>query len=153
MKPVRNVVLVLLDSLNRHMLGCYGGASFATPNIDRLAARSVRFDQHYVRLAALHAGAARHPLRRAGFPLAALGLGGDLGGRDHLPICAASAWSPNSSATIRICSRPAGENYHVDFNAWDYQRGHEGDAWKTRRDPSWAALPARASFGRGADAL
>jgi arylsulfatase A-like enzyme len=39
-----------------------------------------------------------------------------------------------------------GENYHVDFTAWDYQRGHEGDAWKTRPDPSWAGAPA---FGRG----
>jgi hypothetical protein len=40
-----------------------------------------------------------------------------------------------------------GENYHVDFTAWDYQRGHEGDAWKTRPDPTWAGAP---SFGRGA---
>ena len=39
-----------------------------------------------------------------------------------------------------------GENYHADFTAWDYQRGHEGDAWKTRADPSWAGAP---SFGRG----
>ena len=38
-----------------------------------------------------------------------------------------------------------GENYHVDFTAWDYVRGHEGDAWKTRSDPSWAGAP---SFGR-----
>ncbi|HEX4183012.1 MAG TPA: sulfatase-like hydrolase/transferase, partial [Caulobacteraceae bacterium] len=48
MKPIRNVVVVLLDSLNRHMLGCYGGLEFRTPNIDRLAARSVRFANHYV---------------------------------------------------------------------------------------------------------
>ena len=48
MKPIRNVVMVLLDSLNRHMLGCYGGTEFATPNIDRLAARSTRFTRHYV---------------------------------------------------------------------------------------------------------
>ncbi len=34
-----------------------------------------------------------------------------------------------------------GENYHVDFSAWDYQRGHEGDLWKTRPDPSWAGAP------------
>jgi arylsulfatase A-like enzyme len=39
-----------------------------------------------------------------------------------------------------------GENYHVDFGGWDYQRGHEGDLWKTRPDPSWAGAP---SFGRG----
>lgn len=38
-----------------------------------------------------------------------------------------------------------GENYHVDFTAWAYERGHEGDPWKTRPDPSWAGAPI---FGR-----
>jgi hypothetical protein len=44
-----------------------------------------------------------------------------------------------------------GENYHVDFTAWDYQRGHEGDPWKTRPDPSWAGAPDDMAprFGRG----
>ena len=39
-----------------------------------------------------------------------------------------------------------GENYHTDFSAWDYVRGHEGDPWRTRPDPSWTGAP---SFGRG----
>ena len=43
----RNVVVVLLDSLNRHMLGAYGGREFDTPNLDRFAARAVRFTRHY----------------------------------------------------------------------------------------------------------
>ena len=38
-----NVVVVLLDSLNRHMLGSYGGTEFETPNLDRFATRSVKF--------------------------------------------------------------------------------------------------------------
>ena len=42
----RNVVVVLLDSLNRHMLGSYGGTEFATPHLDRFAARSTRFLRH-----------------------------------------------------------------------------------------------------------
>ena len=45
-RPQRAVVL-LLDSLNRHMLGCYGGQEFETPNIDRLAARSKKFNRHF----------------------------------------------------------------------------------------------------------
>src|SRR5436190_939295 len=36
--------------------------------------------------------------------------------------------------------------YHVHFKAWEYQRGHESDPWKTRPDPSWAGAP---SFHRG----
>ena len=43
----RNVVVVLLDSLNRHMLGSYGGTEFATPHLDRFAAtRATRFTSH-----------------------------------------------------------------------------------------------------------
>jgi hypothetical protein len=43
-----NVIVVLLDSLNRHMLGAYGGAEFETPNLDRFARRAVQFDKHFV---------------------------------------------------------------------------------------------------------
>src|SRR5215471_20782053 len=42
----RNVIVVLLDSLNRHLLGCYGRAEFDTPTIDGLAARGLRFTSH-----------------------------------------------------------------------------------------------------------
>ncbi|MEJ0064031.1 MAG: sulfatase-like hydrolase/transferase [Caulobacteraceae bacterium] len=42
-----NVVVVLLDSLNRHMLGAYGGTEFETPNLDRFATGAVRFTRHY----------------------------------------------------------------------------------------------------------
>ena len=36
-----NVVLILADDLGYGSLGCYGGAEFRTPNLDRLAARGV----------------------------------------------------------------------------------------------------------------
>ena len=145
MKPIRNVVLVLLDSLNRHMLGCYGGAEFATPNIDALASRAVRFDAHYV--GSLPCMPARHDIL--------------CGALDFLwrPWGSVEIWEEAITARLRaagvvsqlITDHPhlfesGGENYHVDFTAWDYQRGHEGDAWKTRPDPSWAGAPA---FGRG----
>ena len=35
-----------------------------------------------------------------------------------------------------------GENYHTDFTAWDYQRGHENDPWRTLPDPTWLGAPA-----------
>ena len=43
----RNAVVLLLDSLNRHLIGPYGSTEFDTPNLDRLTRRSVRFDRHY----------------------------------------------------------------------------------------------------------
>ena len=42
------LIYVLFDSLYRHALGPYGGTGVPTPNIDRMAARGLTFDNHYV---------------------------------------------------------------------------------------------------------
>jgi arylsulfatase A-like enzyme len=39
-----NVVLIMADDLGMEALGCYGGTSYQTPHLDRLAAEGVRFD-------------------------------------------------------------------------------------------------------------
>jgi arylsulfatase A-like enzyme len=142
---VDNVVVVLLDSLNRHMLGSYGGTEFDTPNLDRFARRAVRFDQHYS--GSLPCMPARHDVL--------------CGALDFLwrPWGSIEIWESAITAALRragvvtklVTDHPhlfetGGENYHADFGAWDYQRGHEGDLWRTRPDPSWTGAP---SFGRG----
>ena len=35
-----------------------------------------------------------------------------------------------------------GENYHSDFTAWDYLRGHEGDPWRTYPRPELSGAGA-----------
>ena len=42
-----NIIYILADDLGYGDLGCYGQERFDTPNIDRLAARGLRFTQHY----------------------------------------------------------------------------------------------------------
>ena len=145
MNPIRNVVLVLLDSLNRHMLGCYGGTEFATPNIDRLAARSVRFTRHYV--GSLPCMPARHDILTGALDFLWKPWGSVEIWEDAITarLSAAGVTSQLITDHPHLFER-GGENYHVDFTAWDYQRGGEGDAWKTKADPSWAGAP---SFGRG----
>ena len=140
-------VVVLLDSLNRHMIGAYGGSEFSTPNIDRLSQRAVRFEKHFT--GSLPCMPARHDIL--------------VGALDFLwrPWGSIEIWERPITYHLRRKDIPTmlfsdhphlfetgGENYHTDFFAWEYLRGHEGDPWKTREDPSWVgtpALPAKAS--------
>jgi arylsulfatase A-like enzyme len=138
----RNAVVLLLDSLNRHMLGTYGGTEFDTPNLDRFAReRAVRFTSHVT--GSLPCMPARHDI-----------LCGTL---DFLwrPWGSIEVWEEPVTARLRragvttmlVSDHPhlfeiGGENYHTDFSAWDYVRGHEGDPWRTWRDPTWVGTPA-----------
>ena len=141
----RNAVVVLLDSLNRHLLGAYGGGEFATPNLDRFATRSVRFTRHHT--GSLPCMPARHDLL--------------VGAMDFLwrPWGSIELWEEPVTRSLRragvvsclVSDHPhlfetGGENYHCEFTAWDYQRGHESDPWRTRPDPSWVGAP---NFRRG----
>src|SRR5258708_3578666 len=46
-KPQPNVVFITIDTLRADHLGCYGYKAIRTPNIDALAADSVRFERAY----------------------------------------------------------------------------------------------------------
>ena len=136
----KNAVVILLDSLNRHMIGAYGGGEFATPNLDRFARRSVRFEKHYA--GSLPCIPARHDIL--------------CGALDFLwkPWGSIEIWEQSIVADLRLAGvttqlisdhphlfEVGGENYHTDFVAWQYERGHESDPWKTRPDPSWLGAP------------
>lgn len=136
----RNVIVLLFDSLNRHMLGSYGGREFATPNFDRFAARAVSFDVHHV--GSLPCMPARHDILCGAWDFLWRPWGSVELWEDAItyPLARAGIVSQLISDHPHLFET-GGENYHVDFTAWDYQRGHEGDAWKTVADPSWAGAP------------
>ncbi len=48
MTRIRNILFVMSDQLRWDHLSCYGHPHLHTPNIDRLAARGIRFDRAYV---------------------------------------------------------------------------------------------------------
>ena len=148
--PVRpkNAIVVLLDSLNRHMLGAYGGKEFATPNLDRFAARSLRFQRHYA--GSLPCMPARHDILCGAMDFLWRPWGSIEIWEDAITVPMREA----GIASMLVSDHPhlfevGGENYHTDFLAWEYERGHESDPWKTRPDTSWLGTP---TFGRAQEA-
>lgn len=132
-------VFVLFDSLNRHMLGPYGGTRVPTPNFDRLAARCVTFDRHYVgslpcmparrdilsgRLSFLHRSwGPMEPFDNA-FP----DLLHQAGVYSHLITDHFHYWEDG------------GATYHNRYDSYEFVRGQEGDRWKAMVQPHWERL-------------
>jgi arylsulfatase A-like enzyme len=132
-------VFVLFDSLNRHMLGAYGGTRIPTPNFDRLAQRSLTFDKHYVgsmpcmparrdmltgRLTFLHRSwGPLEPFDNA-FPelLHRAGI------YSHLITDHFHYWEDG------------GATYHNRYDSYEFVRGQEGDPWKAMVQPHWERL-------------
>ena len=140
-----NVVVILLDSLNRHMIGPYGNTEYATPNLDRLSRRSIRFTKHYT--GSLPCIPARHDILCGAIDF----LWRPWGSIELWEEAITAQLEKADIATMLISDHPhlfetGGENYHTDFLAWEYLRGHEGDPWKTRPDPSWMGAPLLGSL-------
>jgi arylsulfatase A-like enzyme len=132
-------VFVLFDSLNRHMLGAYGGTRIPTPNFDRLARRTMTFDSHYVgslpcmparrdmltgRLTFLHRSwGPLEPFDNA-FPE----LLHKAGVYSHLVTDHFHYWEDG------------GATYHNRYDSYEFVRGQEGDPWKAMVKPHWERL-------------
>jgi arylsulfatase A-like enzyme len=97
MGKVRNILFIMFDQLRFDYLSCYGHPWLQTPNIDRLAARGVRFTRAYVQSPVC--GAARmsaytgryvssHGAAWNGFPLKV----GEITLGDHLRKAGMDAW-------------------------------------------------------------
>jgi arylsulfatase A-like enzyme len=128
------VMFILFDSLNRNALGAYGGKGINTPNFDRFAERSVRFDNHYVgsmpcmpARRELHTGRSNF-LHRSWGPLEPFDNSMALQLRDHdvhshMITDHAHYWM-NGGAT-----------YHTQYSSFEFIRGQEKDPWKVMVQP------------------
>ncbi|MDA8218002.1 MAG: sulfatase [Dehalococcoidales bacterium] len=129
----KNVIVVMLDSLQFNYLGCYGNKWIKTPNLDRLAREGVLFENNYIE------GVPTIPCRRAMFT-----------GRYHLHD---KGWSPlemEDTTIADLCwGRPIDTalvfdspmyrlpkfGYTRGFDKVWFEHGHQSDHEYFGRDP------------------
>lgn len=140
MSDKTNVVLIQLDSLNRHFLPVHGNDWIRAPNLTAFAQESAVFDGHFAgslpcmpARREIWAGCEEHwwrewgPLEPWDQPLAHLARQGSVTTQlitDHYHLF---EWGAHS--------------YQYDFHGYDFIRGHEHDNWRTEpidEVPDWA---------------
>jgi arylsulfatase A-like enzyme len=122
-------IMVMFDSLNRHMLPPYGCDWTHAPNFRRLAERTLTFDTSYIcsmpcmpARRDLHTGRPNF-LHRSWGPLEPFDdsvprMLKDSGVQSHLISDHYHYWETG------------GATYHTQYTTWEFFRGHEGDPWK-----------------------
>ncbi len=128
-----NVVLIVVDSLNRHFLPAYDQSTefdVQTPHIDELAQRGVRFDNHFV--GSLPCMPARREML-TGIQEFLWRPWGPLEPFDNpLPRVAREHGYVTQLITDHFHYFQHGSHgYFTDFQGFEFIRGHEFDAWKT----------------------
>jgi arylsulfatase A-like enzyme len=122
-------IFVVLDSLNRHMLNAYGQSWVRTPNIDRLAAQGVRFDNHWC--GSLPCMPARREMMTGRLNFLEAPWGPIEPWDDCLPVELRRQRGVYSHLITDHYHyfHSGGEAYHTLFDTWEFLRGQEGDVW------------------------
>lgn len=121
-------IMLMFDSLNRHMLPSYGCDWTHAPNFKRLAERTVAFDNSYV--CSMPCMPARRDL---------------LTGRPNFLHRSWGPIEPFDDSVPRLLSErriythlasdhyhyweAGGATYHTQYESWEFFRGQEGDPW------------------------
>lgn len=122
-------IMVMFDSLNRHMLSPYGCSWVKTPNFQRLAERTVTFDNSYV--GSMPCMPARRELHTGRYNFLHRSWGPLEPFDDSMPEIL-----KNSGVYTHLVSdhqhywEDGGCTYHHRYNTWEIVRGQEGDLWK-----------------------
>jgi arylsulfatase A-like enzyme len=133
------VVLLLFDSLNRHMLSPYGGTRIHTPNFQRLADRTVTFDRHYV--GSLPCMPARRDLHTGRLTFLHRSWGPLEPFDNSFPEILFSRGVYSHLVTDHYHYwEDGGATYHNRYDTYDFIRGQECDRWKALVQPHWERL-------------
>jgi arylsulfatase A-like enzyme len=124
-----NVLFVLVDSLNRADVPAYGGTPVAMPNLDRLARRAWRFENHFV--GSLPCMPARREIFAGFKELLWRPWGGLEPGDARLPRLIEAAGHRTAIVTDHYHYWEESANgYLQSFQQTELVRGHEWDNWR-----------------------
>lgn len=122
-------VMVMYDSLNRHMLEPYGCTETVTPNFSRLAERSVQFETCYA--GSLPCMPARRELHTGRYNFLHNSWGPVEPYDDSMPeILKRSGVYTHLISDHTHYWEDGGSTYHNRYSSWEGFRGQEGDRWK-----------------------
>ena len=121
-------IMVMYDSLNRHMLSPYGCEWTHTPNFDRLAERAVTFDNMYV--GSMPCMPARRELHTGRYNFLHRSWGPMEPFDDSMPaILNANGVHTHLASDHYHYWEEGGSTYHTKYTTWQCFRGQEGDPW------------------------
>jgi arylsulfatase A-like enzyme len=128
-------IMVMFDSLNKHMLPPYGCDWVHAPNFQRLSERSVTFDSCYA--GSLPCMPARRDLQTGRYNF----LHRSWGPMEPFDDSMVDLLKKNGVYTHLTTDHnhyfeDGGAAYHTRYNSWEFARGQEGDPWKgSVKDP------------------
>ena len=122
-------ILLMFDSLNRHMLPAYGCDWVHAPNFSRLADRSVTFDRAYV--GSMPCMPARRELHTGRYNFLHRSWGPLEPFDDSMPeLLKARGVHTHLASDHYHYWEEGGCTYHTRYSSWECVRGQEGDPWK-----------------------
>lgn len=122
-------ILLMFDSLNRHMLPAYGCDWIHAPHFERLAQQAVTFDQAYI--GSMPCIPARRELHTGRYNFLHRSWGPLEPFDDSMP----QLLREHGIYTYLVSDHAhywedGGATYHSRYSTWEIIRGQEGDAWK-----------------------
>ncbi len=126
-------IILMFDSLNRHLLPPYAETFVDAPNFARLAEKAVTFDNFYA--GSLPCMPARRELHTGRYNFLHRSWGPLEPFDDSMP-----EMLKNAGVHTHLVSdhqhywEDGGGTYHTRYNTWEFFRGQEGDNWKGDAD-------------------
>ncbi len=121
-------IMLMFDTLNRHMLPPYGCDWTHAPNFTRLAERTVTFDKCYV--ASMPCMPARRELHTGRYNFLHRSWGPLEPFDDSMPeILKENGVYTHLVTDHQHYFEDGGGTYHTRYSSWQFSRGQEGDPW------------------------